>query len=630
MRSLKALLLVHVVSSQLPFSASASSLWTSWLKSDEGNSVKDASQQEDDLQLVSPIINRELQARVVAHAWPTTVHSVVCEAMIYFDSSPLFLQRLATQLLLQKEDEDEEDDSSEPLSYEQATKHILQASLLNQTALLELHLAMRAASPHCEMHRTVARQLLLESHPHLDATSMSQINVVMAIVQQPNKVQQVLVGEAAIQSFDYDSSSSFIAGASSYSEADISTTLLHGEHLYRKDTPSKTVLIVYANLGSKEFARVYQYLLQSTSLPFVVRHLGAVYFEDLPESTAATNPSIQHTALQGYGVRLDIRNVEYKVFDYRVEHKDDGESSLRALVNLSDAQLTMPVDFLAGVNASALNIVDTDMNTLQAKLWKQHEQQQRTSQIVPPAWQRRQLPLQMTTVISKHSKNDPLLALEELSQNLPSVASTLVHVKIDEGVLEMATKLDEINTLKSGKLYVNGRVIHFDRPSFNVFELLDIMKEEEAALHQMQQQLGAYLTMEELTLLQDAWIMGDAFLKGATTDDASDVAATTTKDVDTVYRVDVARGGKLAVLYLNDVEKDRAYQQWPRSVKKMLMNMQYGYVYYEHVVSHSLSETHLTMLLFSLPYQYASHGSPQLVHRLGRHGSSQQNGQCWS
>ena len=72
---------------------------------------------------------------------------------------------------------------------------------------------------------------------------------------------------------------------------------------------------------------------------FVVRHWGK---QQLLQ---------QSTLLQGYGVRLDIRNVEYKVFDDR---SDDaaGEGETSRLVNATTS--SRPTDFLAGVNLTQL------------------------------------------------------------------------------------------------------------------------------------------------------------------------------------------------------------------------------------------------------------------------------------
>ena len=41
-------------------------------------------------------------------------------------------------------------------------------------------------------------------------------------------------------------------------------------------------------------------------------------------------------------------------------------------------------------------------------------------------------------------------------------------------------------------------------------------------------------------------------------------------------RIDVGRGWKKAILYLNDVEKDQQYASWTRSVHQAIMSLQYG------------------------------------------------------
>ena len=80
------------------------------------------------------------------------------------------------------------------------------------------------------------------------------------------------------------------------------------------------LVVLYANLGSPVSATVYQRLLQSGVVRFVVRHWGKQQTLQQP------------TLLQGYGVRLDMRNVEHKVFDNR---SDDaaGERETSRLVN---------------------------------------------------------------------------------------------------------------------------------------------------------------------------------------------------------------------------------------------------------------------------------------------------------
>jgi hypothetical protein len=58
------------------------------------------------------------------------------------------------------------------------------------------------------------------------------------------------------------------------------------------------------------------------NLPFIVRHLGHVWDEEVGGTP---------TVLQGYSVRLDIRNVEYRVFDDR----DEQPSEMATMINVT-------------------------------------------------------------------------------------------------------------------------------------------------------------------------------------------------------------------------------------------------------------------------------------------------------
>ena len=82
--------------------------------------------------------------------------------------------------------------------------------------------------------------------------------------------------------------------------------------------------------------------------------------------------------------------------------------------------------------------------------------------------------------------------------------------------------------------------------------------------------------------IQNAWMMGRQFTRMEEEDDDDDETnhnnALTHRDDKSkaIVRIDVGRGWKKAVLYLNDIEKDPQYETWPTSLRQMLMSMQYG------------------------------------------------------
>ena len=505
--------------------------------------------------LVSPIVNRELEASVVAHSWPTTPQSIFCEAFAYHNNgnqqaslAVAFLERLVALTT-------EKQPSAAMTSYQNATDWVSQASPLTASAkrLFEYAVRMRASSPVCELHRGLARETLKQAG--LLRHTVSKNTDAFCVVHPSGKV----VLQEALLTVDW---SSLVKQTAETAAVDIETLLLPDEVPIggTNDDDKSLLVILYANLGSVTFAHAYNSLSQA-NVRFVVRHLGAVHYEE-------DNSSAIETVLQGYGVRLDIRNVEYKVFDDR---SDKSTSEETGLLNLTDTETAVPLQYLAGVNLTALGL-DENKTTLRT-LWQAHDRQQAQSQILPPVWQRRQLPLQAAVVVA--SAKDPLATLQEVSQDLPSVASTLAYVKIPEDIQKVAEALENKKKFfRPGRLYINGRAMSMSSPTFNVFVLLNLMREEQAFLDEMQSMLGPYLEPAALQAVQRAWMMGDAFLgEGLEKSDEEDEEESTS---DTAFRVDVGRGGKRAVMYLNNVEKDRQYAQWPKSLQQMLMSLQFG------------------------------------------------------
>ena len=283
-------------------------------------------------------------------------------------------------------------------------------------------------------------------------------------------------------------------------------------------------VILYARLGGHSFPTFYRRLVE-LEIPFVVRHMGGGDGNDGSVTAGAGDleeaqeegKEDPYTMLQGYGVRLDIRNVEYKVFDDVKRNHDDNAG---AMINLTSLGVPPPADgdeeneeggsttttqqnldeisshFLAGVNLTALSLSDDDMTTvydLQTQLWKLHERYEIHQGIIPPNWQRRQLSLQAASVVA-HSEH-PLLTLQHVSQNLPSVASTLVHVTVPEEIGTFVPQAERTlqHLLKSsgGGLWINGRKMFVERPSFNVFEMIQLLKEEHDELKKMERGLKA-------------------------------------------------------------------------------------------------------------------------------------------
>jgi hypothetical protein len=468
---------------------------------------------------IKDAFDRTVETKVVARAWPTTIHSLYCEAFVYHmadDFGHDFLYNLSS-LLLQSNDADAE-------TSEQALQEILQASSSSSstrdTKLLEWALAMRSGSPTCEAHRSLAKQYT--------SANDDENNNLLAVVVMGS--QQQVLNETDVLEWNEKKQWNDLMQVKNDDALAADTVLLLPNEQKRVGTTTirsslkapAVQVILYANMGTRNFGRTYRALVES-GICFVVRHLGPINYERTPHTA-------EPTVLQGYGVRLDIRNVEYKVFDDR--------SSTTTINNNETAQTALP-DKLSTTTTAAANSI-------------------------PPASQRKQLALQAAAVIA--ASKDPLVTLMDISQNLPSHAASLVRASVPPKLLQAARALEELPLLQPGLLYINGVPVSFDRPSLNIFEILDSLRKEQRLLQQMEQKLSSCLNYSptRLRALQEAWIMGDAFWNNASS--ASDGA----------YRVDVARGGKGGILYVNDLEKDPQYAHYGTSLQQMMMSMQFG------------------------------------------------------
>ena len=512
------------------------SVWglSSWFG---GSKPENAAKDNDgggDNNLVAPIINRELVASVVAHDWPFTVDNIYCEAWAYHGLNDWSYMDRFVELIRQERETLASDDDHD-MDVARATNVVVQATApIQNPSLLRYSLSLRAHSPLCEMHRTLARELVL-SHPslvHQEAFAVDQRS--KQIASSPEELQSILGGTSAVD----DSTEEHI----------LPNEQVRGE--------IGSLIILYANMGSPQFVQLYKTLVVSNHR-FVVRHRGHVQYEEIGGNA---------TILQGYGVRLDIRNVEYQVFDDRSDGKSNDASSSSEPSAVDEKNLT-------GINASSWkDLKPADAIKLQQDLQKLYNAEHVPSQVVPPKEQCHELALQAAIVISQSS--DVLLTLQDIAQNLPSVASTLVHVAVTDQLRDLSDLMEPIiRQTKGVALTINGRRVPVGRPSFNVFELLHMLQEEQRSLDAMQHKLGPYLSLAGLKQVQKAWTLGkDSFLAAyAPSVDGGDDGLS-----GDVRRIDVGRDWTGAVIYVNDVEKDEIYREWPRSLKQAMMSMQFG------------------------------------------------------
>ena len=516
--------------------------------------------------------------------------------------------------------------------------------------LLPLSLALRAYAPTCEMHRTLARDAAL-SYGLYDGQQKVVPEAFAIISRVRYEVDNEVIGtevlvdlnelDAALERLETLSDAETSTGTGSVSSGQSPLLFPLPDETYHPKvvTPhidyedprwrqmmeefyavkDETVAILYGQFGTSTFAKFYN-ALKKRNVKFVVRHMGYLSYEEDQSNTHDDNATKRAipTMLQGYGVRLDIRNVEYKAFDDEPSSDDKNDEVIDWNEVVHDPEEPARDEYIAGINLhKLLNRLDndsatttplpTDLQTLQTTLLRSHPAQSSAESIVPPAWKRRSLSLQAATVIA--SSSDPLKALSGISQNLPSVAHSLSSVTVDESfqsqALEATTLSEQIGAFSS-KLdasfgfYVNSHEVNIERPSFNIFQLLDVIRSEDGKLRELEKDVRPMLEGNVETLVGEGRGKGIVFKvlkdirrgmdmglerliefgkgkKEDGIDESSQDSSGMDEPVenDKMYRIDVGRGGKKAIAYLNNLEKDPGYQSWPR-VEEMMMRMQFG------------------------------------------------------
>jgi hypothetical protein len=625
------------------------------------------------------VINRQLQASIVAPNWPTTPESPLCEAFAFIDSTPtqysvdrntirlwkrsyleaLMARNSSTAVFgplsnnhRQVETDETEEESDDTIDNQNDNRFHPNRSLpMHQMAvqsastsfskghnvkgtpldlkLLEYALSTRAHAPFCEMHRSLAQGALSFLSQHVlgeedlpEAFVLLEQNMAMnhGRVSGNNYHDDIhRYGKSLLYANRVGPTGQieFIHGGfvdqdvvwakilpneeePLYVEEDFMNSDSRRETLSsaRADVLGKAdpvVAILYGSFRSNHFTSLYHALVKQR-IPFLVRHMALEYERSGKEQS-------QPTVLQGYGVRLDIRNVEYKSFDDNQGHglhdkilnsNDDIENPDSSTVASNQDALTWKDAFTNGIDPTMLvherkKGVSSEMIAFFRDYLPSLESMMEESDVptdhvlIPPKSKLRHLSIQAAMVISQ--SKDPLWTLQLISQNLPSFAAVLSNITLSDEFLsrvENAHQLyfsqDKAMGLKSPDdgvmdFRVNGRSMKVDRPSFNLFELINVFREENELMRSIDDNFGFNIHLKDL--VTDFITIGkDAFYgRSRGGGDANEVSA---QMDEAKVRIDVGSGYRGAVIYLNDIEKDIEYRDWPKSVERAIYSVQFG------------------------------------------------------
>ncbi|XP_036427441.1 UDP-glucose:glycoprotein glucosyltransferase 2 isoform X2 [Colossoma macropomum] len=285
------------------------------------------------------------------------------------------------------------------------------------------------------------------------------------------------------------------------------------------------VVILYAEIGTKKFNTFHKVLSERAEegkLVYVLRHFVA-------------DTKKQNMLLSGYGVELAIKSTEYKAVD-DTQVKDSKSSTTHEEDDHDEVQ-----GFLFGKLKESHPELQEQLGELKRHLIES------TNDMAPlKVWELQDLSFQAAARIMSVPKFDALKLMRDLSQNFPSRARSLTRVAVNQEmrkeIEENQKRLSETMGIHPGdaSLFING--IHIDLDLHNPFSILDVVR-------------------GEAKLLEGLHNLG---IRGTSMSKFLRLPVTTVEDS---YALDIRHS---AIMWINDIERDSTYRDWPSSLQELL------------------------------------------------------------
>lgn len=297
------------------------------------------------------------------------------------------------------------------------------------------------------------------------------------------------------------------------------------DHVYPGTRDAVVSVILYGRLGThtfRDFHTTLTELAQTGSITYVVRHFLK---EQSPEKTR----------LSGYGVELAIKSTEYKAKDDTKVEGSEGEQEEE-----EDGEVDTE-----GFVFSKLRQRHPDLKE-QLKQLKARLAESSTELAAFKVWQLQDLGLQAAQRVVSADPSEALQVLRDVSQNFPSVARSLIKTTVSDDLRkEMAKNQQYFETylgLGPGEsaLLLNG--ISMEMDVYDIFSLLDVMKSE-------------------------AKVMEGLFSLGFKGSDLSRLLRIDLGGAKQDFALDIRHA---AVIFINDLEKDDKYKNWPSNAQDLL------------------------------------------------------------
>ncbi|XP_006814689.2 UDP-glucose:glycoprotein glucosyltransferase 1-like [Saccoglossus kowalevskii] len=288
------------------------------------------------------------------------------------------------------------------------------------------------------------------------------------------------------------------------------------------------IVVLYGNFGQpgSSFPIFHQYLknlITRGEITYILRH----YVKEQPD---------HKVRLSGYGVELAIKSTEYKaVDDSQVTEEEDnidefspeGEDDVQGFV-FSTLRKKYP-DLEDNLKQFRTHLIDSSLSTAPLKIWQLQE-----------------ISVQAAQRVLSSSTDDALRVMRDVSQNFPTKARSLVktHAKkeIKDEIRKNQDHAGRHLGLSPGEAMILINGLQIDTDIADPFMLLDLFR-------------GEARLMEGLSLL------------GLSAENTKALMQISAKSNEDSFAIDVRDH---AVEYINDLETDKKYNHWLRSVQDLL------------------------------------------------------------
>uniref|UniRef100_A0A8B9VPR4 UDP-glucose glycoprotein glucosyltransferase 2 n=1 Tax=Anas zonorhyncha TaxID=75864 RepID=A0A8B9VPR4_9AVES len=304
--------------------------------------------------------------------------------------------------------------------------------------------------------------------------------------------------------------------------------LFKGDHKFPTLKEDGPVVILYAEIGTKDFVKFHKILsekAQKEEIVYVLRHY-------------VQKPSSRKMYLSGYGVELAIKSTEYKAVDdtqvkgsndtQKEEDDDDEESDVQGFLFHKLTQ--MHPDLKNNLKEFKKHLIETTNNMEPLKVWELQD-----------------LSFQAAARIMSTPAYDALKVMKDIAQNFPiraryDIYTLPVDKQMRNEIEENQKHLHETLGIQPGeaRLFLNG--LHIDLDFHDPFSILETLKVDGKVMHGLHE-----LGIKEETL--------------------SKFMRLHIHPADDSYALDIRHS---SIIWINDIEKDHSYSTWPASYQELL------------------------------------------------------------